>query len=100
MHYEIDFLPVGDSNGDAICLRYGNDDGFSIHVVDGGFTDTAETMIHHIRSHYGAHVFINHMVLSHADNDHTCGLVGRPQGDGREEPLDEPAVALRRRNHP
>jgi hypothetical protein len=76
MHYEIDFLPVGDSNGDAICLRYGNDNGFCVHVVDGGFTDTAETVINHIRSHYGAHVFINHMVLSHADNDHACGLVG------------------------
>jgi hypothetical protein len=23
MGYEIDFLPVGDSNGDAICVRYG-----------------------------------------------------------------------------
>jgi hypothetical protein len=25
MHYELDFLPVGDSNGDAITLRYGDD---------------------------------------------------------------------------
>jgi beta-lactamase superfamily II metal-dependent hydrolase len=76
MHYEIDFLPVGDSNGDAICLRYGGANGFWVHVVDGGFTDTAATVINHLRTHYGANIFINHMVLSHADNDHACGLVG------------------------
>ena len=76
MHYEIDFLPVGDSNGDSITLRFGNDQGFWIHVVDGGFTDTAPAVINHIRTHYGANTFINHMVLSHADNDHASGLVG------------------------
>jgi beta-lactamase superfamily II metal-dependent hydrolase len=76
MHYEIDFLPVGDSNGDAICLRYGQANNFWVHLVDGGFTDTAPTVISHIRSHYGAGIYINHMVLSHADNDHACGLVG------------------------
>jgi ribonuclease BN (tRNA processing enzyme) len=76
MDYEVDFLPVGDSNGDAICLRYGTRDSFWVHVVDGGFTDTADTVVSHIRDHYGKHVHINHMVLSHADNDHACGLVG------------------------
>lgn len=76
MDYEVEFLPVGDSNGDAICLRYGTKDSFWVHVVDGGFTDTAETVLDHIRDHYGKHVHINNMVLSHADNDHACGLVG------------------------
>lgn len=73
---EIDFLPVGDSNGDCICLRYGQDDAFYIHVVDGGFTDTAARAIEHIEKHYGKGVFINHMVLTHADNDHAMGLIG------------------------
>jgi len=75
--YEVDFLPVGDGNGDAICVRYGNDDtGYWLHVIDGGFTDTSETMIRHIEEHYGKHYRISHMVLSHADNDHACGLIG------------------------
>jgi hypothetical protein len=61
MGYEIDFLPVGDSNGDAICIRYGTPQtGYTIHVVDGGFTDTAETVIDHIETYYGKGVTINH----------------------------------------
>lgn len=75
--FEIDFLPVGNSNGDAICVRHGNDDaGYYLHVIDGGYSDTADTIINHIETHYGAHYFINHMVLSHADNDHATGLIG------------------------
>jgi glyoxylase-like metal-dependent hydrolase (beta-lactamase superfamily II) len=75
--YEVDFLPVGTSNGDAICIRYGNNEpGYYLHVVDGGFKDTAGTIIDHIETHYGKHYFINHMVLSHADNDHAAGLIG------------------------
>jgi len=76
MTYEVDFLPVGDSSGDAIVVRYGNDqDGYWLHVVDGGLTDTAQTIIDHIDKHYPGY-WINHMVLSHADNDHACGLIG------------------------
>lgn len=75
MDYEIEFLPVGDSNGDAICVRYGNPFDSRVHVVDGGFTDTADTVLNHIQEHYSG-AAINHMVLSHADNDHACGLVG------------------------
>jgi beta-lactamase superfamily II metal-dependent hydrolase len=74
---EIDFLPVGDGNADAICVRYGNDaTGYWLHVVDGGFTTTSDEVIRHIETHYGNHYRINHMVLTHADNDHACGLVG------------------------
>src|SRR5437868_2692104 len=74
--YEIDFLPVGTSNGDAICIRHGNDQtGYYLHVVDGGFKDTGETIIRHIEAFYGIHYFINHMIVSHADNDHAAGLI-------------------------
>jgi hypothetical protein len=72
--FEIDFLPVGDSNGDAIIIRHGADDSFYLNIVDGGFTDTADTIIKHIEKYFGDHVFIHHMVLSHADNDHATGL--------------------------
>lgn len=76
MNYEVDFLPVGEGSGDAIVIRYGDDTkGYYLHVVDGGRTETAETIIGHINKYYpGYH--INHMVLSHADDDHATGLVG------------------------
>lgn len=76
MPYEVDFLPVGESNGDAIVVRYGDDaNGYLLHVVDGGLIQTADTIIEHIEKYYPG-MYINHMVLSHADNDHACGLVG------------------------
>ncbi|MCR5882155.1 hypothetical protein LRS03_04480 [Rhizobacter sp. J219] len=76
MSYEVDFLPVGESYGDAIVVRYGDETTRNtLHVVDGGRIDTADTIIEHIEKHYPGY-FIDHMVLSHADNDHACGLVG------------------------
>ena len=53
MAFEIAFLPVGNSNGDAICIRYGNDQtGYYGHEVDGGFSDTGQTGIDHIERYY------------------------------------------------
>lgn len=76
MNCEVTFLPVGDSYGDAIVIRYGDDtNGYAVHVVDGGRTDTAQTIIGHMERHYPGY-YINHMVLTHADNDHACGLIG------------------------
>ncbi|MGN7830900.1 ComEC/Rec2 family competence protein [Pseudoxanthomonas sp. 22568] len=76
MDYEIDFLPVGEGSGDAIVIRYGEAaTGYWLHVIDGGRTETADTIVDHIDAFYpGYH--INHMVVTHADNDHACGLVG------------------------
>lgn len=77
MDYEIDFLPVGErSSGDAITMRYGSQNSFWINVVDGGYRDTADTVVDHIRDHYGSNAHINNVTLSHADNDHAGGLVG------------------------
>jgi len=76
MKYEIDFLPVGEGSGDAITIRYGTDEsGYTLHVVDGGRTNTAETITNHLKKYY-VNPVINHMVLSHADDDHATGLVG------------------------
>lgn len=76
MKYEIDFLPVGEGSGDAIVIRYGTEDpGYYLHVVDGGRTDTADTIANHINKFYSGY-HINHMVLSHADDDHATGLIG------------------------
>ena len=75
MPYEVDFLPVGESNGDAICLRYGSPSvGYTVHVVDGGYSDTGQLIIDHLNSYYGRDVHIDHVVLSHADLDHASGL--------------------------
>lgn len=76
MGYEVDFLPVGDGNGDAICIRYGTDaTGYTIHIVDGGYADAGQTVVDHISRYYGAPGFVDHVVLSHADQDHASGLI-------------------------
>lgn len=75
MPYEIDFLPVGDSNGDAICIRYGSAGGpYTIHVVDGGFVGTGDALVDHIVTYYGDPSHIDNVILSHADQDHAGGL--------------------------
>ena len=76
MNYEVDFLQVGQGNGDAICVRYGSEGfGYKIHVVDGGFTDTGDKVVKHINTYYGSPKRIENVVLSHADNDHAPGLI-------------------------
>jgi ribonuclease BN (tRNA processing enzyme) len=72
--YEVDFLPVGDSNGDAICIRYGTPGAYTIHIVDGGYTDTGQVIVDHIRKYYDNPRYIDHVVLTHADQDHASGL--------------------------
>jgi beta-lactamase superfamily II metal-dependent hydrolase len=75
MSIEIEFLPCGDDHGDAICVRFGNDQqGYQIHVIDGGYANTADTIIGHIESNYGRNVTIANVVLTHADDDHATGL--------------------------
>jgi hypothetical protein len=47
-------------NGDAICIRYGNDQtGHFVHVVDGGLPTRQIQIIRHIETHYGKGWFIN-----------------------------------------
>ncbi|MBK3665064.1 hypothetical protein JJE66_28010 [Bradyrhizobium diazoefficiens] len=77
MPYEIDFLRVGDSNGDAIVFRWGvtKESPFSINIIDGGFTDTGDQIIEHIERHFAKPENIANVVLSHADNDHATGLI-------------------------
>ncbi|MDR9775024.1 MBL fold metallo-hydrolase [Rhizobium hidalgonense] len=77
MPFEIDFLPVGNGtkSGDAICLRYGNpNSGFAIHVVDGGYTETGEDIVVHLKTRFGNPRRIDHVVLTHPDTDHISGL--------------------------
>ncbi|NEJ82389.1 competence protein ComEC [Rhizobium leguminosarum] len=76
MGYEIDFLSVGDSNGDAICIRYGTPGlGYNIHITDGGYADTGQRIIDHVNQYYGRGARIANVVLSHQDGDHIAGLI-------------------------
>ena len=76
MAHEIDFLAVGDGerSGDAIALRYGNGDTYAIHVIDGGDLDAGERMVEHIRTYYGDPGYIDAVVCTHGDDDHSSGL--------------------------
>lgn len=73
--YEIDFLNVGDSkSGDAIAIHYSYNGKMHIHVTDGGFQDTGDTIIEHINKYYGNPSYIDAVVVTHPDGDHTVGL--------------------------
>ncbi|MGY4509292.1 hypothetical protein [Bradyrhizobium sp. USDA 3650] len=50
--------------------------------VDGGFTDTGEQIISHVERYYAKPANIANVVLSHADNDHACGLIKVLQHEG------------------
>jgi len=74
-YYEIDFLDVESSkSGDAITLRYKKDGITRIHVVDGGFQATGESVRDHINKHYDSPTIINSVVATHPDGDHAGGL--------------------------
>lgn len=79
MGYEIDFLPAGngEKSGDAIAFRLGNLNGNRseqmVVVIDGGFKETGEELVQHIKKYYNtSHVDI--VISTHPDADHTSGL--------------------------
>ncbi|RVH78248.1 MBL fold metallo-hydrolase [Sinorhizobium meliloti] len=73
--YEIDFMAVETKkSGDAIGLRYSINNSAYIHVVDGGFQETGERLATHLRMHYNNPTYIDHVVVTHPDGDHTVGL--------------------------
>ncbi|ARP52324.1 hypothetical protein ALFP_0437 [Alcaligenes faecalis] len=73
-YFEIDFLGVEtEKSGDAIALRYSINGQTGIHVVDGGYIETGDQLIDHIKTFYGTTV-IDHVVLTHPDRDHANGL--------------------------
>lgn len=73
--FEVEFHDVHRSkSGDAITIRYGIHGMTSVHVVDGGYTDTGEFVANHINKYYGQGTVIDHVVATHNDSDHTAGL--------------------------
>lgn len=73
--FEIDFLDVeATKSGDAIPLRYSINGELRIHVTDGGFQDTGDSIIEHINKYYGNPSYIDSVVVTHPDGDHAGGL--------------------------
>jgi hypothetical protein len=73
--FEIDFLSVeAKDSGDAIALRYQVNGATFIHVVDGGFEDTGDHVVEHIRKYYGSSAVVDRVVATHPDGDHLAGL--------------------------
>lgn len=74
-YFEIDFLDVeAKKSGDAIPIRYSLNGTTRIHVTDGGFQDTGDSLIEHINKHYNAPDYIDAVVVTHPDGDHAGGL--------------------------
>lgn len=72
--YELDFLAVEtDKSGDAITLRYSVNGVTGVHVVDGGYLDTGDQVVEHIKKYYEV-THVDHVVLTHPDQDHANGL--------------------------
>lgn len=73
-YFELDFLSVETKrSGDAICIRYSVGDQTRVHVIDGGYIDTGEQIVSHVKTHYGTS-HVDNVVLTHSDQDHANGL--------------------------
>lgn len=73
--FEIDFLDVeSKKSGDAIPLQYSIDGITRIHVIDGGFQDTGNKVVEHIKQYYNNPYKIDAVIVSHPDGDHAGGL--------------------------
>nr|WP_295075133.1 competence protein ComEC [uncultured Roseateles sp.] len=71
---EIDFLAVETAkSGDAIAVRYSVNGATTVHVVDGGFLDTGDKLVEHLKTQYQT-THVDHVVLTHTDQDHVNGL--------------------------
>lgn len=72
---EIDFLPVGEGehSGDAIAIRWRENDQYKILIYDGGTKAYGPALVEHVKTHFNSH-YIDYVVNSHPDNDHAGGL--------------------------
>lgn len=73
--YEIDFLKIeSKKSGDAIAIRYELNNDTFIHVVDGGYQEMGDNIVEFINTYYNNPNYIDHVVATHPDGDHTAGL--------------------------
>ncbi len=75
-YYELDFQDVETKkSGDAILIRYCLSNVTRIHVVDGGYKQTGEKLVENINKYYNSPSKIDAVIVTHADQDHTGGLI-------------------------
>jgi beta-lactamase superfamily II metal-dependent hydrolase len=73
--FELDFLDIeSKKSGDAIPIRYELNGTTWIHLVDGGYQACGEKVINHIRTYYTNQSYIDKVIVTHPDGDHTGGL--------------------------
>lgn len=73
--YEIDFTKIEQkNNADAIAIRYRINGETKIHVVDAGFKETGGSLVEHINQYYDNPKKIDHVILTHPDQDHIGGM--------------------------
>lgn len=73
-YFELDFLSVETKrSGDSICIRYSVGEQTRVHVVDGGYIDTGDQIIKHLKTHFQT-TQVDNVVLTHSDQDHANGL--------------------------
>ncbi|MGN9811992.1 ComEC/Rec2 family competence protein [Micromonospora sp. BQ11] len=101
--FEVDFLPVenrdqdGGKSGDAIAINFTwhAEQRQAVVVIDGGFKDTADSLVSHIREYYGTNV-VDLMISTHPDADHLNGLAGVVDAlDVRELMVHQPRAHAR-----
>ncbi len=79
MGYEVDIIGIGQESksGDAITLRWGNlygpRDQQRVVIIDGGFRDSGQVVVDHIKSNYGTDL-VDVVISTHPDQDHINGL--------------------------
>ena len=79
MAYEIDYIPAGEGekSGDCVAIRFWDSQiGLSsqkIIVIDGGFKDSGEQLVKHIKDWYKKD-FVDVVISTHPDADHASGL--------------------------
>lgn len=75
MNYEIEFLPVGNGerSGDAICIRWQENDKYKVMIIDGGTKESGEQIVEHVKQYYNTDI-IDYVVNTHPDQDHASGL--------------------------
>lgn len=73
---EIDLLPVGEGehSGDAIAIRWKENDQYKVLIYDGGTSDYGEALVNHVKTYFGTD-YVDYVVNSHPDNDHAGGLL-------------------------
>jgi beta-lactamase superfamily II metal-dependent hydrolase len=76
MKCEIEFMPVGDGEkaGDAIIVRYGEPNNYRLMLIDGGFADTGEKIVNHLKYQFGPDVVLEDVLVTHSDGDHASGV--------------------------